>query len=162
MTLLLVSLLAVPQWAHCHYMGCGMFFPRHLTIFLASSLLSDFSAWMSLPKKKASLTSLTKTVPLLPSLLWRLRWEDHLSPGVQGQTVQHQRPPPQKKKTYPFHPTGVTGVWTQGFTLKKQGLYCFRHTSSLFCSGYFGGGGPHKLFAWAGIKLWSSWSLPPE
>jgi hypothetical protein len=31
-----------------------------------------------------------------------------------------------------------TGVSTQGFTLAKQALYCLSHTSSTFCSGYFG------------------------
>jgi hypothetical protein len=34
-----------------------------------------------------------------------------------------------------------TRVWTQGFSLAKQTLYHFSHTSSPFCSGYFGDGG---------------------
>jgi hypothetical protein len=33
---------------------------------------------------------------------------------------------------------GETGVWTQGFALTKQELYHLSHTSSPFCSGYFG------------------------
>jgi hypothetical protein len=32
---------------------------------------------------------------------------------------------------------GGTGVWTQGFLLVKQALYCLSHTSSPFCSDYF-------------------------
>jgi hypothetical protein len=36
---------------------------------------------------------------------------------------------------------GGTGVRTHGFTLAKQSLYCLNHTSSPFCSGYFGDGG---------------------
>jgi hypothetical protein len=32
------------------------------------------------------------------------------------------------------------GVWTQGFVLAKQMLYHLSHTSSPFCSGYFGDG----------------------
>jgi hypothetical protein len=35
---------------------------------------------------------------------------------------------------------GGNGVGTQGFTLANQVLYCLSHTSSLFCSGYFGDG----------------------
>jgi hypothetical protein len=30
-----------------------------------------------------------------------------------------------------------TRVWTQGFTLEKQALYCLSHTSSLFCFFFF-------------------------
>jgi hypothetical protein len=30
------------------------------------------------------------------------------------------------------------GVWTQGFALTKQELYCLSHTTAYFCSGYFG------------------------
>jgi hypothetical protein len=33
-----------------------------------------------------------------------------------------------------------TGVLTQDFKLEKQVLYCLSHTSSPFCSGYFGAG----------------------
>jgi hypothetical protein len=33
-----------------------------------------------------------------------------------------------------------TGVWIEGFALAKQALYHLSHTSSLFCSGYFGDG----------------------
>jgi hypothetical protein len=33
-----------------------------------------------------------------------------------------------------------TGVWTQDFALANQALYCLSHTSSPFCSGYFGDG----------------------
>jgi hypothetical protein len=36
---------------------------------------------------------------------------------------------------------GGTGVYTQGFALAKQVLYCLSHTFSPFCSGYFGEGG---------------------
>jgi hypothetical protein len=32
-------------------------------------------------------------------------------------------------------------VWTQGFMLEKQALYCLNHTASPFFSGYFGDGG---------------------
>jgi hypothetical protein len=35
---------------------------------------------------------------------------------------------------------GGTGVLTKGFVFAKQALYCFSHTSSPFCSGYFGTG----------------------
>jgi hypothetical protein len=35
---------------------------------------------------------------------------------------------------------GATGVWTQDFMLAKKVLYLLRHTSSPFCSGYFGDG----------------------
>jgi hypothetical protein len=31
-------------------------------------------------------------------------------------------------------------VWTQGSTFAKQAFYCLSHTSSPFCSGYFGDG----------------------
>jgi hypothetical protein len=41
---------------------------------------------------------------------------------------------------YLFIYLGVTGVWTQGSTLAKQALYCLSHTSTPFCSGYFGDG----------------------
>jgi hypothetical protein len=34
----------------------------------------------------------------------------------------------------------------------KQGFYHLSHTSSSFCSGYFGDG-VSELFAWAGLKL---------
>jgi hypothetical protein len=30
--------------------------------------------------------------------------------------------------------------FTEGFTLEKHLLYCLSHTSSTFCSGYFGDG----------------------
>jgi hypothetical protein len=33
-----------------------------------------------------------------------------------------------------------SGVWTQGFTLAKQVLYCLSHASSPSCSRYFGDG----------------------
>jgi hypothetical protein len=32
------------------------------------------------------------------------------------------------------------GFWNRGFKLAKQVLCCLSHTSSLFCSGYFGDG----------------------
>jgi hypothetical protein len=32
------------------------------------------------------------------------------------------------------------GIWTQDLTLTKQAVYCLSHTSSPFCSGYFGYG----------------------
>jgi hypothetical protein len=60
---------------------------------------------------------------------------------------------------------GKTGVWTQGFAFAKQALYPLSYSSSPFCSSYFGdavGGVSHKLFAWAGFELWSSWSQPPK
>jgi hypothetical protein len=31
-----------------------------------------------------------------------------------------------------------TGVWTQGFALSRQMLYCLSHISSPFCSDFFG------------------------
>jgi hypothetical protein len=49
-----------------------------------------------------------------------------------------------------------------GLTLAKQVLYCLGHTSSPFCSGYFGDGISHELFAWAGLKPRSSQSQPPK
>jgi hypothetical protein len=33
-----------------------------------------------------------------------------------------------------------TEVWIQGFVLAKQALNCLSHSSSPFCSGYFGNG----------------------
>jgi hypothetical protein len=39
---------------------------------------------------------------------------------------------------------GGTGLWTRGFALAKQVLCCSSHTSSPFCSGYFGDGGLMK------------------
>jgi hypothetical protein len=40
--------------------------------------------------------------------------------------------------------------------------YTLSHSiSSLFWRAFFEIGS-HKLFAWAGFELWSSWSLPPE
>jgi hypothetical protein len=47
-----------------------------------------------------------------------------------------------------------TGAWTQGLHLEPL------HHPHL-CEGFFKIGSC-KLFAWAGFKLWSSWSLPPE
>jgi hypothetical protein len=43
-----------------------------------------------------------------------------------------------------------------GFALAKQMLYHLNHYSSSFCSGYFGDGGSHELFAWAGLGPQSS------
>jgi hypothetical protein len=43
-------------------------------------------------------------------------------------------------RSYTFisnYPTSLC-LWAQGFTLAKQTLYCLSHTSSAFCSGYFG------------------------
>jgi hypothetical protein len=37
-----------------------------------------------------------------------------------------------------FFFSGGTGVWSQGFGLAKQGLKHLSHTSSTFCSCYFG------------------------
>jgi hypothetical protein len=34
----------------------------------------------------------------------------------------------------------VSGILTQGFMLAKQEIFHLRHTSSPFCSGYFGDG----------------------
>jgi hypothetical protein len=36
------------------------------------------------------------------------------------------------------------------------------HFTSPFCDFFFFEIGSHKLFAQAGFKPWSSWSLPPE
>jgi hypothetical protein len=36
---------------------------------------------------------------------------------------------------------GGSEVLTEGFALAKQALYCLSHTSSPFCSDYFGDGG---------------------
>jgi hypothetical protein len=41
----------------------------------------------------------------------------------------------------------------QDFLLAKQVLYCLSHTSSSFCSGYFGYFGFRKLFAQVGLEL---------
>jgi hypothetical protein len=38
-----------------------------------------------------------------------------------------------------FSPSGIR-VWTQGFALAKQVLYCLKHTSSVLCFSYFGDG----------------------
>jgi hypothetical protein len=40
----------------------------------------------------------------------------------------------------------------QGFALAKQVLYCLSHSSSSFCSGYFGDGGLCELFVWADLE----------
>jgi hypothetical protein len=42
-----------------------------------------------------------------------------------------------------------TGVWIQGFALAKQALYHLSHTSSPFCSGYFG-----DLVSWTICPGW--------
>jgi hypothetical protein len=55
-----------------------------------------------------------------------------------------------------------TRVLTKGFALVRQVLYHLSHTSSPFFSGYFGDGGSHELFAWAGLKLQSSQSQLPD
>jgi hypothetical protein len=53
-----------------------------------------------------------------------------------------------------------SGIGIQGFTFAKQVLYHLSHTSSPFCSDYFGEwGGSQELFAWAGLKLQSQ---PPK
>jgi hypothetical protein len=44
-----------------------------------------------------------------------------------------------------------TGVWSQGFGLTKQVLYCLIHTSVHFCSGYFVLG-CHEVFAQASFE----------
>jgi hypothetical protein len=47
-----------------------------------------------------------------------------------------------------------TGVWTQGFALAKQALYCWSHTPSPFCSGYFGDGASWALCpGWTGTLI---------
>jgi hypothetical protein len=46
---------------------------------------------------------------------------------------------------------------SRGFAFAKQVLYHLSHTSSPFCSGYFGDR-VSQLFAWAGLELWSSQS----
>jgi hypothetical protein len=45
---------------------------------------------------------------------------------------------------------GGTVILMQGFVLAKQALYHLCHTSSPFCSGYFGDG-VSELFAQAGL-----------
>jgi hypothetical protein len=47
-----------------------------------------------------------------------------------------------------------TGFWTQGLHLESL-------CQPFFVMGFFKIGS-HKLFAWAGFKSWSSWSLPPQ
>jgi hypothetical protein len=54
------------------------------------------------------------------------------------------------------------GFEPQGFMLAKQTLYHLSHSSSLFCPGYFWRWGSCKLFAQAGLPLWSSWSQSPK
>jgi hypothetical protein len=52
----------------------------------------------------------------------------------------------------------MIGVWTQGFALAKQALYCLSHTFSPFCSGYFGdrvSGTSSPGWPWTSI-LWIS------
>jgi hypothetical protein len=46
------------------------------------------------------------------------------------------------------------GVWTQGLHLEPL-------HQPFFMMG-FSEIGSRELLAWAGLKLWSSWSLPPE
>jgi hypothetical protein len=43
-----------------------------------------------------------------------------------------------RNKAYIWTFFGETWVWTQGFALAKQELYSLSHTSSPFCSDYFG------------------------
>jgi hypothetical protein len=54
-----------------------------------------------------------------------------------------------------------TGIWTQGSVLTKQELYHLNNISSSFWIDYFGMGSC-KVFAWAGLKLWSSKSQSPK
>jgi hypothetical protein len=42
--------------------------------------------------------------------------------------------------------------FSQSFTFAKQVLCKLSHTSSPFCSGYFGDGWSHEVFAWAGLE----------
>jgi hypothetical protein len=42
--------------------------------------------------------------------------------------------------------------------LQSRQLYHSSHTSSPFCCGYFGDGGSWEIFAWAGLRPWSSQS----
>jgi hypothetical protein len=56
-----------------------------------------------------------------------------------------------------------SGVWTRGFALAKQVLYHLSHTSSPFCSDYFGDGVLQTYLP--GLTLnepWSSRSQPPK
>jgi hypothetical protein len=46
--------------------------------------------------------------------------------------------------TFPF----FSFWWDWGFVLAKQVLYCLSHTSSPFCSGYFGDGLLNYLWGW--------------
>jgi hypothetical protein len=52
-----------------------------------------------------------------------------------------------------------TGVWTQGFHFEPfyQSFFFF----FFFVMGFLKVRSL-ELFAWAGLELWSSWSLPPE
>jgi hypothetical protein len=56
-----------------------------------------------------------------------------------------------------------TGVWTQDFMLATQAVYHLSHTSSPFCSGYFGEGASQTIqFVQTSLKLWSSRSQTPK
>jgi hypothetical protein len=48
-----------------------------------------------------------------------------------------------------------TGVWTQGFVLTTQALFCLSHTTSPFCSVYFGDG------VWRTMCLGWPWTVVP-
>jgi hypothetical protein len=58
---------------------------------------------------------------------------------------------------------GGTGGWTQDFALAKQVLHCLSHTSSPFCSGYFGDGVSQTIcLGWPQTLILSSQSQPPK
>jgi hypothetical protein len=58
---------------------------------------------------------------------------------------------------------GSTGIWIQDLSfLLGRHSYCLNHSASLFLMMNFFEIRYHELFAQAGFKLWSSWSLPPR
>jgi hypothetical protein len=54
---------------------------------------------------------------------------------------------------------GGTRVWSHDFTLAKQALYCWSHTSVHFALVILEIGS-WELFAWTGLEPWSSQSQP--
>jgi hypothetical protein len=61
-----------------------------------------------------------------------------------------------------FFSLGSTRVWIQGFILGRQALYHLGRSVSPFWYWLFFEIGSWELFAQAGFKPQSSWSLPPE
>jgi hypothetical protein len=62
---------------------------------------------------------------------------------------------------WPYFFLSALRDWTQDLTLDRQRLDHLRHTSSSFCSDYFGDGISWTICR-AGLKPWTSGSQPPK